>query len=92
MATWREEFTERIKIPAIGTNAWFECCDPGPLRSEAERLVKEKRPVIIERSASKSPSPAMHLVKFEGTDFVACGFNDPVLADEYASAWNRLCA
>lgn len=92
MATWIEEFRERIKIPAIGTEAWFACCEPGPLLVEAKRLVEQKHKVAVEQTATRAPSPATYLVKFEGTEFVACGFNDQDLANEYATAWNRQCA
>ena len=91
MTTWREEFEERIKIPDIGTEAWFACCDPGPLLTEARRLVERKCKVLVEQVSTRTPSPATYLVKFEGTDFVACGFNDQGLANNYASTWNRQC-
>jgi len=92
MTTWRENFEERIKVPAIGTEAWFACCEPGPLLAEAKRLVEEKHKVVVEQTATRAPSPATYLVKFESTEFVACGFNDQALANEYASVWNRQCA
>lgn len=92
-STWRENFEERIKIPAIGTEAWFACCDPGPLLAEAKRLVEEKHKVVVEPSAAVRPgASAIYLIKFESTEFVAGWFNDQALANEYASVWNKQCA
>lgn len=84
--TWTEQFEDQMKTPAIGTPEWFACIPP--VQSEAARkLVAHRVPVVVQRKTD-SDAPTF-LILFDGTEFVAGGFDDQVAADRFAEIWNR---
>lgn len=84
--TWLEQFEHEIKAPSIGCPEWFDCIPPVQAET-ARQLVAARRPVVIQRQ-SDADSPAL-LVLFDGTEFVAGGFDDEADAQRFATVWNR---
>ena len=83
--TWRQSIEEELKSPGIGTDEWFQCI-PGWQVAEARKLVTAKIPVSVQ-SHSGSASPA-YLVLFDGTEFLAGGFDERSAAEIFAASWN----
>jgi hypothetical protein len=83
--TWSEMFENQLKTPGIGTAAWFNCI-PAEQTIEASRLVAAKTPVcILHRPSTGRPE---HLVVFDGTEFIAGGFDEVSVAEKFVNAWN----
>ena len=83
--TWRESIEEEFKSPGIGTVEWFQCI-PGWQGEEARKLVTARVPVCFQ-SHPGAASPA-YLVLFDGTEFLAGGFDERTAADIFAASWN----
>lgn len=86
MTTWNEKIEGIVKCPPIGTPEWFACIPP-VLANSARELVTNRTPVVVQRQSSAG-APIFQIV-FDGTDFVAGGFDDAAAADQFAGAWNR---
>jgi len=84
--TWLEQFENKIKTPSIGTPEWFSCIPPVQVET-ARQLVASRTPVVVQRQ-SDTDSPALRVI-FDGTEFVAGGFDDEAVAQRFVSAWNR---
>src|ERR1035437_1955878 len=78
--TWLEQFENDIKTPAIGTPEWFKCI-PSVQVETARQLVANRMPVVVQRQ-SDTDCPAL-LVLFDGTEFVAGGFDDETDAQRF---------
>jgi hypothetical protein len=83
--TWREQFEENLKSPAIGSSAWYQCI-AGDQIDVAQRLVTAKTPVCVQPQQGGSSA---FVVVFEDTDFVAAGSDDRDEAERFSSEWNR---
>ena len=82
--TWREKYEEGLKTPAIGVEAWFQCIPSGQVE-EAHRLAS-KVPVCVQpQPGAGNPS---FLVLFDGTEFLAGGFDERSAAESFAGNWN----
>lgn len=78
-----------IKLPPIGSREWLACI-PAAQTEAAQLLVANHISVAVQqRTDSESPS---FLVVFEGTEFVAGGFEDKAAATVFAESWNRQSA
>lgn len=87
MRTWREKIENLVmKCPPIGTPEWFACIPP-VLSDSARELVANRVPVVVQRQTSSDAS--IFKIVFDGTDFVAGGFDDHLAAGQFAEAWNR---
>ena len=85
--TWIDQhLEEQLKAPAIGTPEWFQCVPP-VLAEVARQLFNAKTPVYLQRKVD-TDSPT-YLVLFDGTDFIAGGFDDQDAADRFSDIWNR---
>ena len=80
--TWRDNFEETMKTPAIATSDWFACI-PTTHRTEAHRLVAMGTTVCVRPAVGGATT-----VLFDGTDFVAGVFHEAAVAEQFAAAWN----
>ena len=81
--TWIERFEETMKTPAIGTPSWFGCIPPFQ-RDEAQRLVAMGASVCVMPAIGGGST-----VLFDDTEFVAGVFQESVVAEQFAAAWNQ---
>lgn len=84
--TWSEHFENQLKSPPIGTTGWYGCI-AGEQLAEATRLVTCRRPVLIQEQPSNERSK--FLVVFDGTEFIAGGFDERENAEGFAYEWNH---
>lgn len=87
METWKEELDNLVKCPPIGSPEWFGCIPPIQTTA-ARQLVAERVPVVVQPKVDAC-APAF-LVLFEGTNFIAGGFDDQSVAMRFAESWNRI--
>jgi len=86
METWKEELDNLAKCPPIGSPEWFTCI-PSIQATAARQLVAERVPVVVQpKTDTDTPS---FLILFEGTNFIAGGFDDKSAAMRFAENWNR---
>jgi len=83
--TWRETIEEELKIPGIGSEVWFQCI-PAWQTGEARKLVTARTPVCVQPQPGAG-MPA-YLVLFDGTEFLAGGFDEQSAAEAFADSWN----
>ena len=81
--TWIERFEETMKTPAIATPGWYECIPPAQ-REEAHRLIAMGASVCVMPHVGGGST-----VLFDDTEFVAGVFQESVVAEQFAAAWNQ---
>jgi len=81
-----KQIASLLQAPPIGSKEWFACIPPAQIEA-ASLLVTNRVPVVVQqRTDAGSPS---FLAIFDGTEFVAGGFEEWAAATHFAETWNK---